>query len=64
MLITPRTYSASQTPDQGAIPTRAESAFRYQTLTGWRQTPTEDISGSEMLLVHQTGSVRVGEIAR
>ncbi|KAJ5392371.1 hypothetical protein N7509_007861 [Penicillium cosmopolitanum] len=55
---------SSQTPDQGAIPTRAESASRYQTLTGWRQTPTEDISGSEMLLAHQTGSVRVGEIAR
>ncbi|KAJ5975185.1 hypothetical protein N7481_008892 [Penicillium waksmanii] len=64
MLITPRTYSASQTPDQGATLTRAESASRYHTLAGWRQTPTEAISGSEMLLVHQTGSVRVGEIAR
>jgi hypothetical protein len=62
MLITPRTYSASQIP-QGAT-SRAESASRYHTLAGWRQIPTESISGSEMLLAHQTGSVRVGEIAR
>lgn len=68
MLITPRTYSASQTPDHGAALTRAEaasaSASRFHTLAGWRQNPTEASSASEMLLVHQIGSVRVGEIAR
>ncbi|KAJ5110722.1 hypothetical protein N7532_001257 [Penicillium argentinense] len=64
MLITPRTYSASQTPEQGAVLTRAEGASRFYTLAGWRQAPAEAILASDMLLVHQTGSVRVGEIAR
>lgn len=64
MLITPRTYSASQTPDQAAADSRTESAPRFYTLAGWRQSLVEDNPTADMLLVHQTGSVRVGEIIR
>lgn len=64
MLITPRTYSASQTPDQAAADSRTEGAPRFYTLAGWRQSPVEDNPTADMLLVHQTGSVRVGEIIR
>jgi hypothetical protein len=64
MLITPRTYSASQTPDQAAADCRTEGAPRFYTLAGWRQSPVEDHPSADMLLVHQTGSVRVGEIIR
>ncbi|KAJ5152832.1 uncharacterized protein N7482_009310 [Penicillium canariense] len=64
MLITPRTYSASQTPDQAAAASRTEGAFRFYTLAGWRQSPMDDNPTADMLLVHQTGSVRVGEIVR
>jgi hypothetical protein len=64
MLITPRTYSASQTPDQTAAASRTEGAPRFYTLAGWRQNPVEDSPTADMLLVHQTGTVRVGEIIR
>lgn len=64
MLITPRTYSASQTPDQAAADSRTEGAPRFYTLAGWRQSLVEDNPTADMLLVHQTGSVRVGEIIR
>lgn len=64
MLITPRTYSASQIPDQAAAPSRTEAAPRFYTLAGWRRTLVEESPTADMLLVHQTGSVRVGEIIR
>lgn len=59
MLITPRTYLASQTSQAP----RAEGPSRFHTLAGWRQSSTAQ-ANPEMLLVHQVGSVRVGEIAR
>lgn len=64
MLITPRTYLASQTPDREATFCRTEGVSRFYTLAGWRQTPADANPSAEMLLVHQVGSVRVGEIAR
>jgi hypothetical protein len=64
MLITPRTYSASQTPDQVPAASRTEGAPRFYTLAGWRQSLAEENPTADMLLVHQTGSVRVGEIIR
>ncbi|KAJ5261470.1 hypothetical protein N7478_012065 [Penicillium angulare] len=64
MLITPRTYSSSQTPDRAAAEPPAERAFRFTTLTGWYQSPEDPTPTSEMLLAHQTGSVRVGEVVR
>ncbi|CAL5866644.1 uncharacterized protein PFLUO_LOCUS853 [Penicillium psychrofluorescens] len=52
MLVTPRTYVAAQSePCEGLLP-------RFYTLAGWRSSP------ANMLLVHQLGSVRVGEIIR
>lgn len=62
MLITPRTYFASQTPDHAF--SRVEGASRFYTLAGWRQSPVDARSAAEMLLIHQVGSVRVGEVAR
>ncbi|KAJ5930767.1 hypothetical protein N7466_006260 [Penicillium verhagenii] len=64
MLITPRTYSASQTPDRAVAESRTESASRFYTLAGWRQSPVNTNPAPEMLLTYQTGSVRVGEVVR
>ncbi|KAJ5692051.1 hypothetical protein N7462_001474 [Penicillium macrosclerotiorum] len=64
MLITPRTYSASQTPDQGAAASRIEGTAHFYTLGGWWPSPETTSQAADMLLVHQTGSVRVGEIVR
>lgn len=64
MLITPRTYSASQTPDQGVPIRGAEGSARYYTLSGWRQRPEVTQPAPDMLLIHQVGSVRVGEVVR
>lgn len=62
MLITPRTYLASQIP--GHANSRAEGASRFYTLAGWYQSPVDTGQASEMLLIHQVGNVRVGEVAR
>ena len=64
MLILPRTYSASQTPDQGVAIPNTNGAFRFYTLTGWRRDPAHIVPNQEMLLIHQVGSVRVGEVVR
>lgn len=63
MLITARTYSASQTPDQGAAqPCNKRSRFR--TFSGWQTSPVDTKEAINMLLIHQVGSVRVGEVVR
>lgn len=64
MLITPRTYSASQTPDRAVPDSHTEGAFRFYTLAGWRQSLVNSNPAPDMLLTYQTGSVRVGEVAR
>ncbi|KAJ5548624.1 hypothetical protein N7513_005858 [Penicillium frequentans] len=64
MLITPRTYSASQTPDRAVSDSRTEGVFRFYTLAGWRQSLVNSNPSPEMLLTYQTGSVRVGEVVR
>ncbi|KAJ5639871.1 uncharacterized protein N7484_007733 [Penicillium longicatenatum] len=64
MLITPRTYSASQTPDRAVADSRTEGASRFYTLAGWRQSLVNANPAPEMLLTYQTGSVRVGEVVR
>ncbi|KAJ5885334.1 hypothetical protein N7495_009844 [Penicillium taxi] len=64
MLITPRTYFASQTPDQGAAVSRKEGASHFHTLTGWRQNTVDREPAVDMLLIHQVGSVRVGDVVR
>ena len=64
MLITPRTYLASQTPDRGATVPRPEDGSRFYTLAGWCQSRAVPQPAAEMLLAHQIGSVRVGEVVR
>ncbi|KAJ6098086.1 hypothetical protein N7499_002460 [Penicillium canescens] len=59
MLITARTYSASQFPDR----TLSSKGSRYHTLSGWRKCPDAK-RAIEMLMIHQVGSVRVGEVVR
>ncbi|PYH92772.1 lipase/serine esterase [Aspergillus ellipticus CBS 707.79] len=64
MFISPRTYSASQTPDQGLGLASSENQPKFHTLEGWHADSTVASHASEMLLVHQAGSVRVGEVVR
>lgn len=63
MLISPRTYSASQIPDKGLGLSRGGEYHGLSRFGGWRacSAPT---SRYEMALIHQAGSLRVGEIAR
>ncbi|KAL1965421.1 hypothetical protein VTN77DRAFT_5677 [Rasamsonia byssochlamydoides] len=63
MLITPRTYILSQTPDRG-VQSYNDCYPRYHSLTGWRADIVETRRAVEMLLVHQAGYVRVGEVVR
>ncbi|KAJ5435682.1 ABC transporter integral membrane type 1 [Penicillium cf. griseofulvum] len=63
MLITARTYSASQTPDLGAAQL-CNRRSRFHTLSGWKTSPVHTKEATDMLLVHQVGSVRVGEVVR
>ena len=63
MLITARTYSASQTPDQGAAQPNNQRS-RFHTLSGWETIPVDTKEATDMLLIHQVGSVRVGEVVR
>ncbi|KAK2774188.1 hypothetical protein FQN53_003727 [Emmonsiellopsis sp. PD_33] len=63
MLITPRVYQLSQSPNNcSAAPASYHPSFH--TLTGWDVQPAEYKRAAEMLLVHQVGSVRVGEVVR
>ncbi|PWY96804.1 lipase/serine esterase [Aspergillus sclerotioniger CBS 115572] len=64
MFISPRTYTASQTPDQGLRLAASENQLRYQTLQGWRADSPVASRTPEMLLIHQAGSVRVGQVVR
>ncbi|KAF7713550.1 Uncharacterized protein PECH_000570 [Penicillium ucsense] len=65
MLITPRTYSASQTPDHGIRTyNTTEVAPYFSTFGGWKQPIHREVPSVDMLLIHQTGSVRVGEVVR
>ncbi|PGG97304.1 hypothetical protein GX51_07399 [Blastomyces parvus] len=63
MLITPRVYRLAQTPNNGS---RLPSSYHptFHALTGWDVEPAEYKRAAEMLLVHQIGSVRVGEVVR
>ncbi|KAE8348709.1 putative serine esterase-domain-containing protein [Aspergillus coremiiformis] len=64
MLISPRTYSASQVPDRGQQPCSSEDIPRFRSSFGWSTSATNSRRAAEMLLIHQTGSVRVGEVVR
>lgn len=61
MLLTPRTYALAQIPDARC----SEARPSYFLLTKSRcELRTEQLRARSMLLLHQTGSVRVGEVVR
>lgn len=61
MLLTPRTYSLAQIPDAGC----REARTSYFLLTPSRKERyLEEQRARKMLLLHQTGSVKVGEVVR
>jgi hypothetical protein len=61
MLLTPRTYSLAQVPDTGCRETRSS----YFLVTPSKQElRLEQERARKMLLLHQTGSVKVGEVVR
>jgi hypothetical protein len=62
MLLTPRTYLLAQTPDAGS--TRPEPSFFLCGTPSRKQLAAEQRRARKMLLVHQTGTVRVGEVVR
>ena len=61
MLLTPRTYSLAQTADHGR--TRPEPGY-FLRVQSQRERQAEQQRARRMLLVHQTGSVKVGEVVR
>ncbi|KAH8732416.1 putative serine esterase-domain-containing protein [Phaeosphaeriaceae sp. PMI808] len=62
MLLTPRTYQLAQTPDLGS--SRSESSYFLCGTQPRTQLEAERRRAIKMLLLHQTGSVRVGEVVR
>ena len=61
MFFNPRTYQ--QLKDLERDSKRAGDHY-YRPAVGWRTSPIEIRRGQEMLLVHQTGSVKIGEVVR
>ena len=63
MLVSPRLYLLAQTPDKGLSLARKNYPV-FRTLEGWTIASEDSRRAAEMLLIHQAGSVRVGEVAR
>ncbi|KAH9871643.1 hypothetical protein J1614_005898 [Plenodomus biglobosus] len=61
MLLTPRTYSLAQTADDGRR--RAEHSYFTCTVSR-KELEAEQRRARKMLLLHQTGAVKVGEVVR
>ncbi|KAF1920880.1 putative serine esterase-domain-containing protein [Ampelomyces quisqualis] len=62
MLLTPRTYQLAHTPDDGS--TRPEPAYFLCGTQSRTQLEADRRRAIRMLLLHQTGSVKVGEVVR
>ena len=62
MLLSPRTYALAQTPDEGR--TRPAPSFFLVGTRSRKQLEAEQRRAIKMLLLHQTGSVKVGEVVR
>ena len=60
MLITPRTYGQLQRIQEPSNP----GSLNPLPAIGWRVSPDTLKHRQKMLLVHQVGSVRVGEVVR
>ncbi|KAF2843198.1 DUF676-domain-containing protein [Patellaria atrata CBS 101060] len=61
MLLTPRTFDLARTPDKGKI--LPGSPFLRSALT-WDEQLAKQQHREKMLLIHQVGSVKVGELVR
>ena len=61
MLLTPRSYSLAQIADQGRI--HPEPSF-FLCTPSRRELEAEKKRALRMLLLHQKGSVKVGEVVR
>lgn len=61
MLLTPRIYALAQTADDGR--TRAEPSF-FTCTVSQKELEAEERRARKMLLLHQTGAVKVGEVVR
>ncbi|KAF1836185.1 DUF676-domain-containing protein [Decorospora gaudefroyi] len=61
MLLTPRTYSLARTADQGCK--HAEPSY-FLCTPSRKELEAEEKRALRMLLLHQKGSVRVGEVVR
>ncbi|KAF2872166.1 putative serine esterase-domain-containing protein [Massariosphaeria phaeospora] len=61
MLLTPRTYSLAQLPDDGCK--QARSSY-FLLSPSRKELLAEEQRARRMLLLHQTGSVKVGEVVR
>ncbi|KAL4880516.1 putative serine esterase-domain-containing protein [Aspergillus karnatakaensis] len=64
MLITPRTYSASQTPDRTVQPAATLTLPQLCSRPPRQRDPTDASHDAGMIFIRQTGSVRVGEVIR
>lgn len=66
MLVTGRTYQLSQQDtDRWTGNSDSERLLhRFHTLSGWRADRAEALRAYKMLLVHQSGYVRIGEVVR
>lgn len=64
MLLNPNLYAASQTPDREHFPFDNPNQYRFLPVKGWRAVEKNVKQPAEMLLIHQAGSVRVGEVVR
>ncbi|OKL63337.1 hypothetical protein UA08_02114 [Talaromyces atroroseus] len=67
MLITPRTYQLAQedrTDRWNRSSDNIHLSARFHSLTGWHADKAETERAYKMLLVHQSGYVRVGEVVR
>ena len=61
MLVVPRLYALAQTPDKDSQHVSPHLAL---SLTGWSHRARDYRRAATMLLLHQTGSLRVGEVVR
>ncbi|KAL8929006.1 MAG: hypothetical protein Q9208_001449 [Pyrenodesmia sp. 3 TL-2023] len=61
MLITSRTYQQLQSLERDS---KAAGDFHYRAAVGWQISPQLLRQAQRMLLVHQVGSVKVGEVVR
>jgi hypothetical protein len=63
MLLTPRVYQLASAPDRDLENTVAASPY-IRLSPGWKTQRVQQKHAQKMLLVHQTGNVKVGEVVR